>query len=185
MKIPFATSNPHKVREANEVGKGYDIEFVQLNEPYPEIRDEDVGRVAFEGARHVYEKTNKAVIVEDTGLYVDALCGFPGPYSAYAYKRIGCAGILKLLAGEADRKAVFISAIGYCDRSGARVFRGECAGSIPTEERGPPLFGYDPIFIPHGGEKTFAQDPAMKHRVSHRRKAFEGFCEDLASSKDP
>ena len=75
MKIFFATSNPHKLKEANDVGKGYDIEFIQLKQPYPELRDEDVAKVAEDGAKHVYDIVKKPLVVDDTGLYIDALNG--------------------------------------------------------------------------------------------------------------
>jgi len=176
MKVLFATSNPHKVKEANDVGRGYGIEFVQLSESYPEIRDEDVGKVALEGAKYAYGVVGKPVVVDDTGLYIDALNGFPGPYSAYVFKKIGCQGILKLMKDVDDRKAVFVSAVGYCDGKDVLVFKGECRGTIIKEMRGPEVFGYDPVFMPDGQDKTFAEDDAMKYCVSHRRKSFEAFC---------
>lgn len=176
MKILFATSNPHKLREANAVGKLYGIEFIQLKEPYPEIRDDDVAKIAEEGAIYVYGKTRKPVVVDDTGLFIDALNGFPGPYSAYVYKKIGCEGILKLLSGSMDREAKFVSAVGFCDKEGSKVFVGECIGRISEEMRGKQAFGYDPVFLPENETKTFAEDDVMKQKVSHRRKSFEAFC---------
>lgn len=176
MKILFATSNPHKVKEAVGVGIGYGIEFVQLKESYPEIRDEDVGVVAGDGAKHVYDIVKEPVVVDDTGLYIDALNGFPGPYSAYVFRKIGCEGILRLMNGIDNRGAVFVSAVGYCDGKTLKVFRGECRGAIINEMRGPQIFGYDPVFLPAGEDKTFAEDDAMKDRISHRRKSFDAFC---------
>lgn len=176
MEVLFATSNPHKIKEARDVGKDYGIEFVQLKESYPEIRDEDVAKVAEDGARHIYDKMKKPVVVDDTGLYIEALNGFPGPFSAYVYKKVGCQGILRLMSGIDNRAAVFVSAVGYCDGKKLLTFRGECRGKIISEMRGPQLFGYDPIFLPEGQDKTFAEDAQMKDRVSHRRKSFEAFC---------
>jgi XTP/dITP diphosphohydrolase len=175
-KILFATSNPHKLKEANGVGKGYGIEFEQLKAPYPELRDEDVGKVAEDGAKHVYDSAKKPLVVDDTGLYINALNGFPGPYSAYVFKKIACPGILRLMNGLENRGAVFVSAVGYCDGNELKVFRGECKGTIIGEMRGPQVFGYDPIFLPDGETKTFAEDPVAKDNVSHRRKSFEAFC---------
>ena len=174
MKILFATSNNHKVREANAVGKEFKIEFVQIQIEYPEIRSESVSRVAGEGARFVFEKIRERVIVEDSGLFIDALNGFPGPYSAFVFRKIGNDGILKLL--KENRNAKFISAIGYCDSNGVRTFEGIVKGIIAEKPRGNAGFGYDPIFIPENYEKTFAEDPGLKSRISHRRMAFQKFC---------
>jgi XTP/dITP diphosphohydrolase len=183
MKILFATSNPNKLKEANDVGKGYGIEFVQLKQPYPEIRDEDVAKVAEDGAKHVYGIVKKPLVVDDTGLYIDALNGFPGPYSAYVFKKIGCPGILRLMKGIDNRNAVFVSAVGWCDGKTLSVYRGECSGTIIEEMRGPQVFGYDPIFLPEGQKKTFAEDAITKDLVSHRRKSFEAFCEWFVNKK--
>ena len=178
-KVKFATSNPHKVREGNLVGKRFDIEFVQIKHAYPEIRDEDVSKVAEEGARFVFDRIKEPVIVEDTGLFIEALNGFPGSFSAFVFQKIGNDGILKLLKGEENRKAEFVSVIGYCDENGVKIFKGIVEGSIADEKKGSEGFGYDPLFIPTGYEKTFAEDPELKGKVSHRKKAFQKFCEWL------
>ncbi len=176
MKILFATSNLHKVLEGNEIGKEFGIEFKQISVPYPEIRDEDVGKVAEDGARFVFSKIKKPVIVEDTGLFIDALNGFPGPYSAFVFRKIGNEGILRLMKNMKNRKAEFISAIGYCDLSGVKVFKGVLKGRIAEKPKGNEGFGYDPIFTPENSKKTLAEDFSLKNRISHRKKAFEKFC---------
>jgi len=176
MQILFATSNPHKVEEVRKIGRDYGIEFIRLAQSYPEIRDEDVERVAEDGAKQVYEAVKKPVVVDDTGLYIDALKGFPGPFSSYVFKKIGCEGILRLMDKADNRGAVFVSAVGYCDGKRLLTFRGECRGTITDRMRGPAVFGYDPIFLPDGEKKTFAEDGEMKDRVSHRRKSFDAFC---------
>lgn len=176
MKLSFATGNIHKVSEANVVGADYGVEFVRIECRYPEVRDPSVAVVAKEGAKYVYGKVGGPVVVEDTGLYVSALSGFPGSYSKFVIEHIGNDGVLKLLEDAGDRSAEFRSAIGYADERGVRVFEGVVAGAIATEERGTGGFGYDPIFIPDGHEATFAEDYALKNTLSHRRKAVEAFC---------
>jgi len=182
MKIKFATSNPYKVREGNLVGRKFGMEFVQIKQSYPEIRDEDVSRVAEEGARFVFDRVKEPVIVEDTGLFIEPLNGFPGSFSAFVFQKIGNDGILKLLRGERNRKAKFISAIGYCDENGVKIFKGIVGGSIANEKKGGEGFGYDPIFIPINYKRTFAEDPDLKARISHRKRAFQKLCEWLISS---
>jgi len=114
-------------------------------------------------------------------IFIDALNGFPGPYSAYVFHKIGCEGILRLLKGVDDRKAKFDSAVGYCDRRGVQVFEGVVEGYITDEMLGESGFGYDPIFKASDCPKTFAQDPAHKNLVSHRRRAIEGLCRYLST----
>lgn len=176
MKILFATSNIHKVLEGNEIGKEFGIEFKQISVPYPEIRDEDVGKVAEDGAKFVFSKIKKPVIVEDTGLFINALNGFPGPYSAFVFGKIGNEGILRLMKGINNRKAEFISAIGYCDSNGVKIFKGILEGTISKSPKGDKGFGYDPIFLPDKSRRTLAENFKLKNKISHRKKAFEKFC---------
>ena len=185
--IKFATSNPNKVVEGNIVGKEFGIEFVQIMEDYPEIRDEDVARVAEEGAKFVYGSVKEPIIVEDTGLFINALNGFPGTYSKFVFRKIGNDGILRLMkgmdsgAGQGNRRAVFVSAIGYYDGDRVIVFKGEVNGRITSEPKGNVGFGYDPIFMPDDYDKTFAENRELKLEISHRRNSFQKFCEWLVS----
>ena len=182
--IKFATSNPNKVVEGNIVGKEFGIEFVQIMEDYPEIRDEDVARVAEEGAKFVYGSVKEPIIVEDTGLFINALNGFPGTYSKFVFRKIGNDGILRLMKGmdsgaeQGNRRAVFVSAIGYYDGDRVIVFKGEVNGRITSEPKGNVGFGYDPIFMPDDYDKTFAENRELKLEISHRRNSFQKFCED-------
>jgi XTP/dITP diphosphohydrolase len=121
--------------------------------------------------------------VEDAGLFIEALKGFPGPYAAYAYQTIGNNGLLKLLENVENRKAVFRSAIAYCDSEAEApvVFEGEAEGEITVDERigsGKSGFGFDPIFRPSGSEKAFAEMTLEeKNGFSHRAKAVLKFAE--------
>jgi XTP/dITP diphosphohydrolase len=114
-------------------------------------------------------------IVEDSGIFIEPLDGFPGVYSAYVLRTVGNPGILRLLGDRKDRGAVFRSCFGHFDHSrGPMVVTGECRGTISFEERGSGGFGYDPIFIPEGDERTFAEMQIEdKNLVSHRGKALK------------
>jgi len=175
MQILFATSNPHKVEEVRKIGRDYGIEFIRLAQSYPEIRDEDVERVAEDGAKQVYEAVKKPVVVDDTGLYIDALKGFPGPFSSYVFKKIGCEGILRLMDKADNRGAVFVSAVGYCDGKRLLTFRGECRGTITDRMRGPASSDTTP-YSSRTERKNIRRRRGMKDRVSHRRKSFDAFC---------
>lgn len=176
MEVFFSTSNKHKIEEANKIGAEFGVLFRQVFVPYPEVRDDLVEIVAEEGVKFVYGILNHAVIVEDSGLFIEALKGFPGAYSAYVQGKIGNKGILKLMNGEEKRNAKFISAVSYFDGKTLKTFRGEVEGEIAFEEKGKKGFGYDPVFIPLKHSKTFAEDEDLKNKISHRRKSIQEFC---------
>jgi XTP/dITP diphosphohydrolase len=180
VKVSFATSNPHKVSEANRVARKFGISFLQAKIKYPEIRSESVSDVALEGARFVYGKVHKPVIVEDSGLFIKALDGFPGVYSRNAFDKIGIQGILDLMGKKKDRRAFFASAVAYSDGKNIAVFEGFVDGVIAKIAKGSSGFGFDPIFIPKGFRKTFAEEPSVKNIVSHRALSFEAFCRWLS-----
>ncbi len=179
-QIIFVTGNPHKVAEAVAICAPRGIGIVQNDCGYPELQDDDVARVAAYGAEQAVNRLDCAVIVEDTGLYIDALNGFPGPYAAYVYDTIGNAGILTLMRdtrGDEDRRATFRSIIGYCKPGMAAItFEGTVTGRIAYEARGAGGFGYDPIFEIDGVAFASMGDDA-KNNVSHRAKSFEKFAE--------
>ncbi|HYY90876.1 MAG TPA: non-canonical purine NTP pyrophosphatase, partial [Candidatus Dormibacteraeota bacterium] len=120
-----------------------------------------------------------------SGLFIDALGGFPGPYSSYVYGTIGLRGILNLLNGQKQRGAFFQSSIAFGSPTlDPRLFTGRIMGSISKRASGNFGFGYDPIFIPKGSKKTFGQTGLLvKNANSHRAKAFRQFARwFLASS---
>lgn len=165
----FVTSNAGKCAEMRELLTGFDLR--QKNVPYPEIQAEDLETVARFGLQWLQDTVEAPFMLEDAGLFIDALHGFPGVYSAYVFGTLGNRGILRLLEGVENRRAVFQSVIGLYDGE-MHVFTGACAGSVAREERGDQGFGYDPLFIPEGSTRTFAQmTPAEKNARSHRGRA--------------
>jgi XTP/dITP diphosphohydrolase len=179
----FATGNIHKFSEARSILSGYGITVGMLRVKALEIQDDSLSEIAKASVIDAFKRCHLPVIVEDAGLFINALNGFPGPYAAYAYKTIGNKGLLKLMENVDDRKATFQSAIAYCDSCSAApvCFEGEAAGKITTEERrgnGKSGFGFDPIFQPSGSEKTFAEMTIEeKNGFSHRAKAIRKFAE--------
>ncbi|OPY30376.1 MAG: Non-canonical purine NTP pyrophosphatase [Methanocella sp. PtaU1.Bin125] len=175
-KIHFVTHNPGKMREAELLFRDY-FDLEQVDMTYPELQDDDPSKIAAYGAKYCAEQLDKPVIVEDSGLFVDALRGFPGPYSAYVQHTIGNRGILKLMAGEPNRRAEFRSVVGYCaPGEEPTTFTGVWWGELLTEEVGTNGFGYDPIFSYRRfpvGEMTTEQ----KNEVSHRTRALLQFRE--------
>ncbi len=178
MKLYFATSNKHKIEEFREFLGSRKIEIEPIDMEIPEIRHTDVSKVALEKAKYAAEKTGKAVIVEDSGLYIDALKGFPGAYSAFAWKTVGLKGILNLMRDEENRSAKFVSAIAIAEPcKEPKVFVGEEKGTLSSGIRGKDGFGYDPIFISEGYSKTHAEDIETKRKVSHRVSALRKMVE--------
>jgi XTP/dITP diphosphohydrolase len=177
-EMQFASSNAHKLKEANLSLARYGISLKMARVEKVEIQADSLEAIASYAAHLAAESSCAAVVCEDSGLFIDALGGFPGPYSSYAFKTLGCKGILKLMECLSDRKGRFQSAVSFCELgSSPTTFIGTAEGSISEEPRGSEGFGFDPIFIPTGGDgRTFAQmDIAEKGRLSHRGEAFRRF----------
>lgn len=180
MKIVFATGNPHKVEEIQAILKGYELvglADIGCHEEIPETNP-TIKENALQKARYVVENygiTN--CFAEDTGLEVDALNGEPGVYSArYAGpEKDADANIHKVLAKLAsysDRAAQFRTVAALILEGEEYTFEGIIRGTIKTEKSGSGGFGYDPVFVPEGETRTFAEMSAKeKNKISHRAKA--------------
>ncbi len=179
----FATGNIHKFNEARTVLAKYGLAAGMLRAKAVEIQSDSLTEIASASAADAYQRCHLPLIVEDAGLFVDALKGFPGPYAAYVYKTIGNRGLLKLMENLKDRKATFRSAIAYCDSETGKItcFTGETQGEITIKQRmtdSKSAFGFDPIFQPNGSSKTFAEITLKeKNAVSHRAQAVSKFAE--------
>jgi XTP/dITP diphosphohydrolase len=176
--IFFVTGNVHKFNEARRVLAEYDIATAMLKMKTAEIQDDDIKKIARAGALDAANRSHLPVIVEDAGLFVDGLNGFPGPYSKHVYQTIGKEGVLKLLANRRDRSAHFRSAVAFCSPKGfSRCFHGVVEGRIAKKIRGSSGFGFDPIFAPIENQgETFGEMMAEeKNRISHRARALRKF----------
>ncbi|MEM0216649.1 MAG: XTP/dITP diphosphatase [Candidatus Bathyarchaeia archaeon] len=179
--IFFATGNVNKFMEAKAVLSDYGIAVGMLRLKTLEIQSEDLEEIAKISVVETFRRLGLPVIVEDAGLFVEALNGFPGPYSSYVYKTIGNAGLLKLMENIANRKAIFYSVVAYLSEEldSPVCFKGEVKGEITTISKGACMgFGFDPIFKPEDSEKTFAEMSIQeKNQYSHRAKALRKFAE--------
>jgi XTP/dITP diphosphohydrolase len=173
-RIYFATSNKNKFNEASRILEKYGYELVLFSFEKKELQSTDLGEIALQSALIAYTYVNAPVVVEDSGLFIKALNGFPGPFSSYVYKTIGVRGVLKLMEGVTDRSAYFEAAVAIVMPPFERVFKGSVYGRIADSPRGTGGFGFDPIFIPENEDKTFAEmSVEEKNRYSHRARAFE------------
>jgi len=188
MKLIFATNNQHKVDEIRSfLNEGFEImtlkeSGIEIDIPEPH---ETLEENASEKSKTIYQLTQTSCFSEDTGLEVVALNGEPGVKSArYAGSgRSFDANIEKLLsnlAGKSDRSARFRAVISLIIEGKETLFEGICNGQITEQKKGEEGFGYDPIFIPLGSGKTFAEMKAEeKIRFSHRTKAAKKMVEYL------
>jgi XTP/dITP diphosphohydrolase len=180
--VTFASTNQNKYREVQSILSAHNInvDFAQIN--LVEIQSDSLEEIAKEKATSAFSQVGRPVIVEDDGLFIDALGGFPGQYSSHAFKTIGNEGILKLMAGSADRSASFRSLIAFYDGKSLSVSEGKVNGAISDKitEGG---WGYDPIFIPAGTDLTFGQLGERKNEYSHRKAALEEFARRFTAAK--
>ena len=178
-KIIFVTGNPHKISEAGSILSPLGITVEQNNCGYPELQEHSLEAIAAFGAEWAANMLNHEVMVDDSGLFIETFGGFPGPYSAFVFDKLGNKRILRLMEDETNRNAVFRCVIGYC-RPGEKafVFSGEVAGKISRDIRGKAGFGYDPIFEVDG--VTFGEmEDDEKNKLSHRYLALLKFAEWL------
>ena len=170
--VSFASSNKNKYHEARNILSKNGINLRFLNISLKEIQAESIKEIAAQKADEAYRKYHKPVIVEDAGLFIESLNGFPGPFSSYVFKTIGNSGILRLV--KSNRKAKFQSVVAYCDNKyGVVLFDAKVEGKISKNSKGKG-WGYDPIFVPHGQSKTYAM-LSNKNEISHRYKALMKF----------
>jgi XTP/dITP diphosphohydrolase len=182
MKIVFATNNAHKLSEVSAVlGEGYELvtlREVGITEDIPET-GATLDENASQKARYVFERTGLDCFADDTGLEVEALNGAPGVRSArYATDGHDFAAnnrkLLSELDGKENRRARFRTVISLIQGGVERQVEGIVEGVIATQESGNEGFGYDPLFIPDGYTRTFADMSAdEKNAISHRARAVQ------------
>lgn len=199
MKIVFATNNKNKLSEIREIlGSGFEVMSlaeIGCHEDIPETGDTLLDN-AIQKARYVFEKYGYDCFADDTGLEVDALDGEPGVHSArYAEgtdhdSNANMDKLLYKLGDESRRTARFRTVIALLQKqqssesagegSVLHIFEGKVEGSIIKEKRGAEGFGYDPIFMPEGYDKTFAElGLDVKNQISHRARAVKKLADYL------
>jgi XTP/dITP diphosphohydrolase len=173
MRAIFVTTNEHKRREVQEI-LGFALEGADLD--LPEIQSIDPAEVATEkvrAAREALGDPDVPILVEDSGLMVDAWEGFPGALTKWLMSSVGNEGLLRMLGPGGDRSARAVCVVALAEADGpVRTFRGEVAGTLALEPRGVGGFGYDPVFIPGWSSMTYAEMGEGKNADSHRARAF-------------
>ncbi|HIH42150.1 TPA: non-canonical purine NTP pyrophosphatase [Candidatus Woesearchaeota archaeon] len=196
--ITLVTSNLNKLREFKAILEPkIKVEHIALE--FPELRHDDSRKIAEMSAEMISEKLKKAVVVEDSGIFITALKDFPGTCTAYVHKRIGLDGILKLMDGikeigkngRTNRQCFYKSAIAYCEPGKKAIsFLSIEEGIIAEQIRGKNGFGHDPIFIPvekgpvreNTQKRTYGEMPDCEQRKKFRRRAIEQLMEWLSKN---
>jgi XTP/dITP diphosphohydrolase len=176
--VYFLTQNKGKFLEAAQVAAAFGVHLKHLNIAKQEIQADRLTEIATFASKTAARSRDKAVVSEDAGLFIDALKGFPGPYSSYVFKSIGIRGILKLMRGMKGRTARFSAAVAYCEPNKRPFcFTGTVKGFVSKDQRGSQGFGFDPIFVANDSDgRTFAEMGINeKNTLSHRAKAFAKF----------
>lgn len=171
-QLKFATSNANKLREAIDI-LGFSLDQVSSLK-IDEIQSDDISKIVIHKAQKSYEIIKLPVLVEDSGLIFTAWNGLPGPFIKWFETSVGCHGLLKMMEGFENRKALAVCFVAIFDGKELIVGKGEVRGEIASSIRGENGFGWDVIFIPDRHEKTYAEMvSSKKNLISHRRLAFE------------
>jgi XTP/dITP diphosphohydrolase len=181
-RLSLITGNEGKAREYAAL---LSIDVSAVKEDLVEIQSLDVVEVVKHKVQDAYSKLQSPVLVDDTGLVLNAWNGLPGALIAWFLSSVGAQGILDMAAGVIDRTATVTTALGYADANGVRIFTGALEGMLTTERRGDGGFGYDSIFMPDNSDLTFAEMTSeQKNAISHRRLAVEELRKGLGISNN-
>lgn len=177
--MKLVTSNRGKYAEYKAIMDSVGVEMELLLMSYPEEQLDTIEEVAERSANYLKGVVAGDFFIDDSGLFIESLGGFPGVYSSYVNRTLGNRGVLKLMEGDKNRNAEFRTCIVYYNGE-LKLFSGKTSGKISDMMRGSNGFGFDPIFIPNQQDKTYAEMTTEgKNSVSHRSKATMAFLEFL------
>ena len=189
-KSIYLTTNPHKVEEANKFFKekyGFNLEIVNPEFEIIEIQAKTCAEVVKFSVKYACEKLNCACLKSDSGMYMEALGGLPGPYNAYFDKQIGVEKFLNMIKDETNRKARIEHCFGYCEPGKEPiVFTGGGTGTIAYEARGTRGRWHDKFYIPDGETKTLSELREIDHEYESKfwGTAKDDFAKWFAENKD-
>ncbi len=180
MALYFITGNKNKLSEITAMIP----EVQQLDVDLPEVQDIDPEVIIKSKLEEAFKHHSGEFMVEDTSLYFEEMNGLPGPLIKWFLKALDHDGLANLAAKLGNAKATAKTIIGYAkDKDNIQFFEGAVEGQI-VSPRGEARFGWDPVFLPDGYDKTYAEmSPEEKNSMSHRHKAVTKFAEYLQSQK--
>ncbi len=175
-EISFVTSNKHKFEELSSFFTDDKIIFRHLKQQYSELQANTFKQIVISSASALMTTIPQPFLIEDSGLSINILHNFPGPYSSFVFQTLGWEGILDLMKKKTNRSAHFTSIFAYVIDDSIQIFEGVTKGMISSQGQGEGGFGYDPIFMPdfedsngNRNSKTYAElDMDTKNMISHR-----------------
>ena len=180
MRLRFLSSNPNKVTEAKAILSPAGFELIAVEKKLDEIQSADVELLVRDKCIKAFRLIGRPVFVEHTGLYIEALNGFPGGLTQIFWDTLGAERVAALF-GKEDGLAIARTRIGYCDGRCVHQFEGEVSGKMARKPRGD-TSQWDGIFIPEGSNKTLAEMGQRKNEISMRRKALDQFAAFLTGA---
>ncbi|PIB08554.1 hypothetical protein B1C81_13250 [Streptomyces sp. HG99] len=167
--LALVSSNKNKVAEFESL-LGFKLASVSMQ--LPEVQSLDVKHVALRKAELAFSLVRRPVLVDDTGIYVDAWHGLPGAFTGWFFNTVGSEGMLQMLQQSDNRSATAVTALAVCDADGSRVCVGEATGHVAAQAQGGAADGHNAIWIPEGENRTAAAMPRdHRDKVSSRAAA--------------
>jgi XTP/dITP diphosphohydrolase len=182
MRLRFLSGNRQKIAEATAILSAAGFDVIAVEKRLDEIQSGDVELLVRDKCIRGFRLIGRPVFIEHTGLYIEALNGFPGGLTQIFWDTLGAERVAQLFARQDDGRAIARTRIGYCDGRCVHQFEGEVSGRLAAEPRGD-TSQWDCVFIPDGSDQTFAEMGERKNEVSMRRKALDRFAAFLSGDK--
>ena len=183
MKIRFVSKNQYKIAEVKGMFEETNIEIVPTGVSISEIQSDDIEAIVKDKLMKAFEIVGRPVFVEQTGLYIEQLNGFPGGLTQLFWDKLEADKFSVLFGSGENTNILAKTYIGYCDAKRVEIFDGSIQGTIAPKPRGDRSFQWDCVFIPEGHTETFAEMGDKKNDISMRRLAFDQFRTFLMGNK--
>lgn len=175
-RLRFLSTNPHKIAEAEAILTPMGISLVPISLRIEETQTDNMEKLVHDKTVQAFHRVGHPMFVEHTGLFIDALNGFPGGLTQVFWDKLEEDRVSALFGQGANTGVRAVTRIGYCDGRTVRQFEGAIQGRIAPEPRGDPAFQWDCVFIPDGETETFAEmGPTRKNKISMRSRALDAF----------
>jgi XTP/dITP diphosphohydrolase len=175
MRLRFISRNENKIQEVKSILEETGVEIVSVDATIEEIQTDDVEKLVKDKCIKAFQKIGRPLFVEHTGLYINALNGFPAGLTQVFWDTLEADRVANIFGRMPDSSVVAKTRIGYCDGKNVLQFEGVISGKIAPEPRGSRDFQWDCIFIPDGCGKTFAELGDKKNEISMRKLALQEF----------
>ena len=183
-QIFFLSSNEYKIAEVQNILNSDYISIIPVTVKINEIQSESIEVIAIDKVIKAFKKTGHPILVEQTGLFLDDLGGFPGGLTQIFWDSIKADDFCKYFGHTDTARVKAKTVLAYCDGKTIHTYEGEIAGIIVKAPRGDKSFQWDCVFQPNGCLETFAEMGAKKNEISMRKKALEAFRKELDCERD-